>query len=178
MLDLIFDEGETTDNIPDNIYKISLSDYPQKPQYMKDGSFLKELPIDGSVVTFNASSIDTTIGEYVYSGEGGSWLYPNESLGSDYSLCANSDLRWYANNEQCFPLYHDYTEASINKTSHASYPIYEKTAEKINYMYKNNSNSLKFIFTDKDISGVLAACGLPNSISKYVHLTNLEYNDK
>ena len=31
-------------------------------------------------------------------------------------------------------------------------------------------------FTDKTITEVLEACGLPNNIKKYVHLTNLKYN--
>lgn len=49
-------------------------------------------------------------------------------------------------------------------------------AVKVNYYYSNKASSLQFIFTDKDIDGVLEACNLPDSISKYVHLTNLRYN--
>ena len=52
------------------------------------------------------------------------------------------------------------------------------TAVKINYNYSGDANSLKFIFTDKDIDGVLEACNLPNDIKKYVHLTNLKYVEK
>ena len=49
-------------------------------------------------------------------------------------------------------------------------------AVKVNYYYSNKASSLQFIFTDKDIDGVLEACNLPDSVKKYVHLTNLEYN--
>ena len=49
-------------------------------------------------------------------------------------------------------------------------------AVKVNYYYSNKASSLQFIFTDKDIDGVLKACNLPDSVKKYVHLTNLEYN--
>ena len=49
-------------------------------------------------------------------------------------------------------------------------------AVKVNYFYSNKASSLQFIFTDKDIDGVLKACNLPDSVKKYVHLTNLEYN--
>ena len=49
-------------------------------------------------------------------------------------------------------------------------------AVKVNYYYSNKASSLKFIFTDKDIDGVLKACNLPDNVKKYVHLTNLEYN--
>ena len=76
-----------------------------------------------------------------------------------------------------FPVYTNATVSEISKTSHASYTIYEKTAVKINYMYSDDANSLKFVFTDKTIPEVLEACGLPDSIKKYVHLTNLEYNN-
>lgn len=51
-------------------------------------------------------------------------------------------------------------------------------AVKINYYYSNKASSLQFIFTDKDIDGVLEACNLPDSVKKYIHLTNLEYNNK
>ena len=49
-------------------------------------------------------------------------------------------------------------------------------AVKVNYYYSNKASSLQFIFTDKDIDGVREACNLPDSVIKYVHLTNLEYN--
>lgn len=49
-------------------------------------------------------------------------------------------------------------------------------AVKVNYYYSNKASSLQFIFTDKDIDGVLKACNLPDSVKKYIHLTNLEYN--
>ena len=56
--------------------------------------------------------------------------------------------------------------------------IFEKTAVKVSYYYSNEASSLQFVFTDKDIDGVITACGLPDSIGleKYIHLTNLEYN--
>lgn len=49
-------------------------------------------------------------------------------------------------------------------------------AVKVNYYYSNKASSLQFVFTDKDIDGVLKACNLPDSVKKYIHLTNLEYN--
>ena len=48
-------------------------------------------------------------------------------------------------------------------------------AVKVNYYYNNEASSLQFVFTDKDIDQVLDACGLSDSVKKYVHLTNLEY---
>ncbi|WP_288585082.1 hypothetical protein [uncultured Treponema sp.] len=77
-----------------------------------------------------------------------------------------------------FPVYTNATVSKISKVSHTSYTIYEKTAVKINYNYSSSANSLKFIFTDKNIDQALEACGLPQNIKKYVHITNLEYNDK
>ena len=69
------------------------------------------------------------------------------------------------------------TVTEITKTPHTSYTIYEKTAVKINYNYSSDASSLKFIFTNKNIDGILEACNLPNDIKKYVHLTNLKHNE-
>ena len=69
-----------------------------------------------------------------------------------------------------------------DQTSNIGFPnigldkLFEGAAVKVNYYYSGAYDSLKFIFTDKDIDGILEACNLPDSIKKYVHLTNLEYN--
>ena len=174
ILDLTFnDAGSTIDITFDAIYNIGSLGL-NRAWYIKEGNFLKGLPSDGSLISFNN---DPTVTNTLYYDLNSIWVYPN-SVDSSGTLCADSNLKWYANNEQNFPLYHDYTEAVINKTLPTSYPIYEKTAVKINYNYSGNANSLKFIFTDKDIDGILVACNLPNSISKYIHLTNLQYNDR
>ena len=55
--------------------------------------------------------------------------------------------------------------------------LFEGAAVKVNYYYSNEASSLQFVFTDKDIDGILEACNLPNDIKKYVHLTNLKYNE-
>lgn len=174
ILNLTFDDaGSTIDITFDAIYNIGPLNL-DRAWYIKEGNFLKSIPSNGSPVSFNNNP---TITNTLYYDLNSIWAYPN-SVGSSSTLCADSSLKWYANNEQNFPLYHDYTETVINKTSHTSYPIYEKTAVKINYNYSGDANSLKFIFTDKDIDGVLAACNLPSNISKYVHLTNLQYNNR
>ena len=68
------------------------------------------------------------------------------------------------------------THCHISKEYFESH--YEKTDIKVNYRYSNDDNSLEFIFTNKTIPEVLEACSLPNDIKKYVHLTNLEYNNR
>lgn len=174
ILNLAFDDaGSTIDIAFDAIYNIGSLNL-NRAWYIKEGNFLKNLPSDGSLVLFNN---DPTATNTLYYDLNSTWVYPN-SIDFSSTLCADSDLKWYINNEQNFPLYYDYTETLINKTSHAQYSIYEKTAIKINYNYSGDANSLKFIFTDKDIDGVLEACNLSNDIKKYIHLTNLKYNDK
>ena len=173
ILNLVFDNaGSTTDINFDAIYDIGPLNL-DRSWYIKEGNFLKGLPSNGSLVSFNT---DPTITNTLYYDLSSIWAYPN-SVDSSGTLCADSSLKWYANNEQNFPLYHEYTETKINKRPHDSYPIYEKTAIKINYNYSGDANSLKFIFTDKGIDGILAACNLPNDIKQYVHLTNLKYNE-
>ena len=69
-----------------------------------------------------------------------------------------------------------------DKTSDIGFPnigldkLFEGAAVKVNYYYSNKASSLQFVFTDKNIDRILEACNLPDSIKKYVHLTNLEYN--
>lgn len=97
----------------------------------------------------------------------------------EYFILAGTDSVYKSiYNSNSFPLYVKVTASIIDKTSHDSHTIFEKTAVKVNYYYSNEASSLQFIFTDKNIDGVITACGLPDNIGleKYIHLTNLEYN--
>ena len=109
--------------------------------------------------------------------EKGTWLYPNISSPStapDLMKGPNDNLLSYSDAD--YPLYEEATATTINKIQNTSYTVYEKTAVSVDYRYEGNANTLQFIFTDKTISEVLTACGLNNSLSKYIHLTNLGYN--
>ena len=138
--------------------------------YLKNGNNFEGLKVNQGQCTFPTFPI-TDNNFYIYQ-KGADWLYPN-TTGPEYSILIGTDGIYNSNS---FPLYTNATITGITKTWHDSYTIYEKTAVKINYNYRSDASSLKFIFTDKDIDGVLAACNLPNDIKKYVHLTNLEYN--
>lgn len=103
------------------------------------------------------------------------YTYPNTSSYQADVICDSSEQVI----TNTFNLYKELaTPTIISPVSYGQVIIYEKTAVKINYNYRDDANSLKFIFTDKDINGVLTACNLPSSISKYVHLTNLRYNNE
>lgn len=138
--------------------------------YLKNGNNFEGLKVNQGQCTFTTNPT-TDNNFYIYQ-KGADWSYPN-TTGSQYSILAGTDDIYDSNS---FPLYTIATIARITKTPHESYTVYEKTAVKVNYNYSGDANSLKFIFTDKDIDGVLTACNLPNDIKKYVHLTNLEYN--
>ena len=174
-LKLTFDEaGVLSDSIVTEVlYKLYGID-PQNTNsyYIKNGNKLEELNVNQSSHTFTTDPT-TDHNFYIYQ-RGADWSYPNTE-DPEYYIFTTQDGT-YVTDE--FPLYTDATITGITKTSHDSYTIYEKTAVKINYNYSGDANSLKFIFTDKDIDGVLEACNLPNDIKKYVHLTNLKYNDK
>ncbi len=170
---LTFNEGvPSSDIIIDVLYKLS-DDFifqDNESYYIKNGNSFEELKINQSQHTFT-TDLTTDHNFHIYQ-KGADWLYPNTE-GPEYSILARADDIY---DSSSFPLYTDATTAIIPKTQHNSYTVYEKTAVKINYNYSNDANSLKFIFTDKDIDGVLEACNLPNDIKKYVHLTNLRYN--
>lgn len=173
LLKLTFDEaGILLDNIVTEVlYKLpdDLSSQTNN-SYIKNGNKFEELNVNQSSHTFTTDPT-TNNNFYIYR-KGADWSYPNTEE-PEYYIFATQDGTYVTGD---FPLYTNATVAGITKTWHDSYTIYEKTAVKINYNYSGNANSLKFIFTDKDIDGVLEACGLDSSLKKYVHLTNLKYN--
>ena len=175
LCDLTFNSnGVTSDTFAGVLYKLdTVESFHQNNWYIKNGNKLKIL--SSNDMTFNTNPAESSF--YLYQ-KLEPYTYPNTVAPVSASLYIDSGSSVYKDfNINNFPVYRNATVTEIPKTSHASYTIYEKTAVKINYNYSNN-NSLKFIFTDKDIDGVLEACNLPSSISKYVHLTNLEYNNQ
>ena len=174
LLNLTFDGKGTITNgaATGTLYKLP-SDFNFQDSvtyYLKNGNNFEGLKVNQGQCTFTTNPT-TDNNFYIYQ-KGADWSYPN-TTGPEYSILTGTDGIYDSNS---FSLYTNATIAGITKTWHDSYTIYEKTAVKINYNYSGDANSLKFIFTDKDIDGVLAACNLPNDIKKYVHLTNLEYN--
>lgn len=174
-LNLTFDEkGTLTDGAVDGtLYKLYGID-PQNTSYyyIKNGNKLEELSVNQSSHTFTTDPT-TDHSFYIYQ-RYADWSYPNTEDPGYYIFTTQDGT--YVDDD--FPLYTDVTITGISKAWHDSYTIYEKTAVKINYNYRDDANSLKFIFTDKNIDGVLTACNLPNDIKKYVHLTNLKYNNE
>ena len=175
LLNLTFDAKGvySGDIIFDSLYKLP-SDFNFQDSvtyYLKNGNNFERLKVNQGQCIFTADPI-TDNNFYIYQ-KGADWSYPN-TTGPEYHILIGTDGIYDSNS---FPLYTNATITGITKTWHDSYTIYEKTAVKINYNYSGDANSLKFIFTDKDIDGVLAACNLPNDIKKYVHLTNLKYNE-
>ena len=174
LLNLTFNAGIYSGNIIfDALYKLP-NDFNFQDSvfyYVKNSNNFEGLKVNQGQCTFTTDPT-TDNNFYIYQ-KGADWSYPN-TTGPEYSILTGTDGIYDPNS---FPLYTNATIAGITKTWHKSYTIYEKTAVKINYNYSSDANSLKFIFTDKDIDGVLEACNLPNDIKKYVHLTNLKYNE-
>ena len=175
LLNLTFDAKGvySGDIIFDSIYKLP-SDFNFQDNvtyYLKKGNNFEGLKVNQGQCTFTTDPA-TDNNFYIYQ-KGADWSYPN-TTGPEYSVLTGTDGIYDSNS---FPLYTNATITGITKTWHDSYTIYEKTAVKISYNYSGDASSLKFIFTDKDIDGVLEACSLPNDIKKYVHLTNLKYNE-
>ena len=139
--------------------------------YVKNNNNFEELKVNQGQCTFTTDPT-TDNNFYIYQ-KGADWSYPNTE-DPEYYIFTTQDGTYVTGD---FPLYTNATITGITKTWHDSYTIYEKTAVKINYNYSGDANSLKFIFTDEDIDGVLEACNLPDSVKKYVHLTNLKYNE-
>ena len=176
LLELTFDgKGKVTNvtgTLTGTLYKLP-SDFNFQNNvsyYVKNNNNFEELKVNQGQCTFTTDPA-TDNNFYIYQ-KGADWSYPNTE-DPEYYIFTTQDGTYVTGD---FPLYTNATITGITKTWHDSYTIYEKTAVKINYNYSGDANSLKFIFTDKDIDGVLAACNLPNDIKKYVHLTNLEYN--
>ena len=175
LLNLTFDAKGvySGDIIFDGLYKLP-SDFNFQDSviyYLKNGNNFEGLKVNQGQCTF--TTFPTTDHSFYIYQKGADWSYPN-TTGPEYSILTGTDGIYDSNS---FPLYTNATIAGITKTWHKSYTIYEKTAVKINYNYSGDANSLKFIFTDKNIDGVLEACNLPDSVKKYVHLTNLKYNE-
>lgn len=174
LLNLTFNAGIYSGNIIfDALYKLP-SDFNFQDSvfyYLKNGNNFEGLKVNQGQCTFTTDPA-TDNSFYIYQ-KGADWSYPNTEE-PEYPILVRASSIYDSNS---FPLYTKAAIAKITKTPHTSYTIYEKTAVKINYNYSGDANSLKFIFTDKDIDGVLEACNLPNNIKKYVHLTNLKYNE-
>ena len=174
LLNLTFDgKGVLTDGTVNGaLYKLPNFNFQNNVSYyVKNGNNFKELKVNQGQCTFTTDPT-TDHSFYIYQ-KGADWSYPNTE-DPEYYIFTTQDGTYVTGD---FPLYTNATITGITKTWHDSYTIYEKTAVKINYNYSGDANSLKFIFTDKNIDGVLAACSLPNDIKKYVHLTNLKYNE-
>ena len=175
LLNLTFNEGVLTDGtVNGTLYKLSNINFQSNESYyVKNSNNFKELKVNQGQCTFTTDPT-TDNNFYIYQ-KGVDWSYPNTKE-PEYPILARAGSIYNSSN---FPLYTaDVTVTKITKTPHTSYIIYEKTAVKVNYYYSNKASSLQFVFTDKDIDGVLEACNLPNDIGleKYVHLTNLKYN--
>ena len=173
LLKLTFDEaGTLTDGTATGtLYKLyGIDSQNTSSYYIKNSNKLEELNVNQSSHTFTTDPI-TDHSFYIYQ-KGADWSYPNTE-DPEYYIFTTQDGTYVTGD---FPLYTAATVTEIIKTSHTSYTIYEKTAVKVNYYYSNKASSLQFVFTDKNIDGVLEACGLSDNIKKYVHLTNLKYN--
>ena len=176
LLNIAFNDDGTTeaDNLDGVIlYKLDI-DNPNN-LYIKEGNNLDELIVNngGIILTFDpVNNID-----YIYH-KFSSYSYPNTEESETAAIYTDLHNNWYEYNTNSFPVYNSVSLDMLDIIENPSYAIYEKTAVKINYNYRGDANSLKFIFTDKDIDRVLEACNLPNDIKKYVHLTNLRYNNE
>lgn len=174
LLNIIFNDDGTTevDSIDEAIlYKLDISS--PSNLYIKKGNNLDELIVNNGGITLNFDPVNNI--DYIYH-KFSSYSYPNIEEPETAAIYTDSHNNWYEYDASSFPVYDSVSLAMLNIIEKPSYTIYEKTAVKINYNYRGDANSLKFIFTDKDIDGVLTACNLPNDIKKYVHLTNLRYN--
>ena len=154
-------EGDTRGRTT-NIYQINFD----QSFYIIESEKMKKVENIGDLYTTDDGQIYNYISNYTY---------PNTSTYQADMICDSSDQ---VITDTFNPYKELATPAIISPISYEQVIIYEKTAVKINYNYRDDANSLKFIFTDKDIDGVLTACNLPNDIKKYVHLTNLRYNNE
>ena len=178
LLNCTFNNGVLQNNFTNlgTLYKLDTDNlFESNTWYIRNDNKLEKITANTDIV-FNTNPTENS-SFYLYQ-KLKSYTYPNTVAPETASLYTESNSLIYESfNKNNFPVYEIATATEISKTPHDSYTIYEKTAVKINYNYSGDANSLKFIFTDKDIDGVLAACNLPNDIKKYVHLTNLKYNE-
>ena len=176
ILSLTFKNGVPSNEITaDKIYKLSDSlSLQDNKAYIKNGNNFEALTVNQSESTF-ASDPTSDNNFYLYQ-KGADWSYPN-TKGPEYPILARAGSIYSSSN---FALYTNTEITEISKPSSDSYTIYEQSAVKVNYLYSGTDNSLKFVFTDKTIPEVIKVCGLPGNIGleKYVHLTNLNYNNR
>lgn len=145
--------------------------------YMKNGDKLS--CFNEGEITFTYDPADPNADNSLYYIGDAPFVYPNyEYPYSAESIALLADKNsgvWRSFDQADFPLFTGAALSGISKVSNAPHTVYEKLAVTVNYKYSGNNN-LKFIFTNKSVSDVLAACNLENTLpSKYVHLTNLEY---
>ena len=153
-----------------NLYKLP-EGFSTADLYVKNGQKIVKLS-DNEVTLDNDPATDSSI--YYLIGE---WSYPNTvdpSNVESITLLSETNGIWRSFNRADFPLFTEATLIGISKVSNDPHTVYEKLAVTVNYKYSGNNN-LKFIFTDKSVREVLANCNLSSTLSKYVHLTNLEY---
>lgn len=176
LLNLTFNKGVYSGSIVFNaLYKLSSSlSLQDNKTYVKNGSNFEALVVNQSGSTFTSNPTDDN-NFYLYQ-KGADWSYPNTEE-PEYPILARAGNIYNSNS---FPLYTIATITEISKPSYISYTIYEQSAIKVNYRYSSTDSSLKFVFTDKTIPEVIKVCGLPDNIGleKYVHLTNLNYNNR
>ena len=187
LLNVTFNEG-VWDSGPEypaaSLYKLSDSDIGHLDDrdclYIKDGVKLNALPLNTKIAFITDPAADNSI--YTWNER---WHYPNSLPPNDGTLLLADEnsggpaigySKWQTFDQADFPLFTGAALSGISKVPNASHKVYEKLAVTVNYKYSGNNN-LKFIFTNKDVDGVLEACNLKSTLpSKYVHLTNLEYS--
>lgn len=176
LLNCTFNNGILQNNFTNlgTLYKLDTDNlFESNTWYIRNDNKLEKITANTDIV-FNTNPTENS-SFYLYQ-KLKSYIYPNTVAPETASLYTESNSLIYENfNINTFPVYETATATEISKTPHDSYTIYEKTAVKVNYYYSNEASSLQFVFTDKDIDQVLDACGLSDSVKKYVHLTNLEY---
>ena len=164
------------------LYKLAEDDYGNDDDpiylYMKNGDRLSRF--DEGEITFTYDPADPNTDNSLYCIGDAPFMYPNyEYPYSAESIALLTDKNsgvWRSFDQADFPLFTGAALSGISKVPNASHKVYEKLAVTVNYKYSGNNN-LKFIFTNKDVDGVLEACNLKSTLpSKYVHLTNLEYS--
>ena len=176
LLNLTFNKGVYSDSIVFSaLYKLSDNFGLQNNKvYIKNGNNFEALTVDQDKSTFTSDPADDS-SFYLYQ-KGADWSYPNTEE-PEYPILARAGSIYSSSS---FALYTNATITEISKLSSDSYTIYEQSAVKVNYLYSSTDSSLKFVFTDKTIQEVIKVCGLPDNIGleKYVHLTNLNFNNR
>ena len=144
--------------------------------YMKNGNKLS--CFNEGEITFTYDPTAPNVDNSLYYVGDAPFVYPNYEYpypAESIALLVDENRVWSSFDQADFPLFTEATLIRISKVSNDPHTVYKKLAVTVNYKYKDNNN-LKFIFTDKSVDDVLDVCGLNNpNISKYVHLTNLEY---